>query len=161
MLKVSKLTDYGIGLMTCLARTEGDSPVNARDLAAEMRLPQPTVAKLLKALAGADLLVSTRGAAGGYALARPAEEISLAEMFEALEGPMAITACSSPGGERCDLEATCGLKPNWNWINREIEGTLRGISLRAMAGSVVTDLRTLDDIRDNSRDNSLDNEVTI
>ena len=90
-------------------------------------------------------------------MARPAAEITLAEMFEALEGPVAITACTSPEGQGCDLEATCGLKPNWSWINREILGTLRGISLQAMSGSVVSELRSLE----NKNVNNHDNEVTL
>ena len=143
MLKVSKLTDYGIGLMASLARQESAKPVTARDLAAETGLPLPTVSKLLKTLSGADLLNSTRGAAGGYALARRPEDISLAEMFEALEGPMALTECSGTDGGGCEIESTCGLKPNWSWINQELLKTLRGISLRAMAGSVIHELAPL------------------
>lgn len=155
MLKVSKLTDYGIGLMTCLARQDRDRPVTARDLAAEIGLPQPTVSKLLKTLAGAELLNSTRGAAGGYALARRPEQITLAEMFEALEGPMALTECASPVGCGCELEATCGLKPNWNWINQQLLQTLRGITLQNMTGSVARDLHALDTM------NQTNDEVAI
>ena len=143
MLKVSKLTDYGIGLMTCLARQDRGTPVTARDLAAEIGLPQPTVSKLLKTLAGAALLNSTRGAAGGYTLARRPGDITLAEMFEALEGPMALTECANTSGCACELERTCSLKPNWSWINQQLIRTLQGITLQNMAGSVARDLHTL------------------
>jgi FeS assembly SUF system regulator len=145
MLKVSKLTDYGVGLMTCLARRDSRDPITARDLAAESGLPLPTVSKLLKTLAGADLLNSTRGAAGGYALARRPAEITLIDMFEALEGPMALTECANTEGCGCEIEATCGLKTNWNWINQQLLRTLRGITLQNMTGSVARELHTLSD----------------
>ena len=144
MIKVSKLTDYGIGLMTCLARRKTTEPVTARELAQIMGLPLPTVSKLLKTLNGGDLLVSTRGAAGGYVLARPPLQISLVDMVEVLEGPMALTECSGASGCVCELEAACGLKANWNWINQQLLNTLQGITLQNMAGSVARDLRTLD-----------------
>lgn len=144
MLKVSKLTDYGIGLMTCLARRGGVEPVTARELSAVMGLPLPTVSKLLKLLGGEGLLVSTRGAAGGYALSRTPEQITLVDMVEALDGPMALTECSGSSECACELEAACGLKANWNWINRQLLGTLRGITLQNMAGSVARDLRALE-----------------
>lgn len=140
MLKVSKMTDYGIGLMTCLARKESMEPVTARGLARDMGLPLPTVSKVLKLLTGGSLLVSTRGANGGYSLARATDRISLAEMFEALEGPVAITDCVSSDGCGCELEATCGLKPNWNWINRQLMHTLENITLQQMSGSIARDL---------------------
>ena len=144
MLKVSKLTDYGIGLMTCIARRETDQPITARGLSNTMGVPLPTVSKLLKLLCGSDLLVSTRGAAGGYALARPADKISLVDMVEALEGSMALTECADNTGCTCELETTCGLKANWNWINQQLLNTLRGITLQNMTGSVARDLRTLE-----------------
>ncbi len=147
MLKVSKLTDYGIGLMTCLARRETGEPVTARGLSETMGVPLPTVSKLLKLLGGSDLLVSTRGAAGGYALARQPAQISLVDMVEALEGSMALTECTGNAGCACELEATCGLKANWTWINQQLLNTLRGISLQHMAGSVARDLRTLDNMQ--------------
>jgi len=129
--------------MTCLARRADTEAVPARDLAAEMGLAMPTVSKVLKLLSSSELLNSTRGAAGGYILARPATEITLAEMFEVLEGPMAVTECSHNSGCHCDLEETCGLKPNWNWINSQLLRTLQGITLQNMAGSVEAELHTM------------------
>lgn len=144
MLKVSRLTDYGIGLMVCLARSDCAEPVAARDLAATMGLPLPTVSKVLKLLSGGKLLDSTRGPSGGYALARHPAAISLAEMFEALEGPMAVTDCADTSGCNCELEVACGLKPNWNWINLQLLGTLRGITLQNMTGSIAKDRQLRD-----------------
>lgn len=144
MLKVSKLTDYGIGLMTCLARQSSDDPVTARGLSEVMGLPLPTVSKVLKLLSSGELLISTRGATGGYTLARRPDQISLADMFEVLEGPVSVTDCATNSGCACELETTCGLKANWNWINQQLLNTLRGISLQNMAGSVARDLRQLE-----------------
>ena len=144
MLKVSKLTDYGIGLMTSLARREDESLVAARELASASGLPLPTVSKLLKVLTSSELLVSTRGATGGYALARRPDQITLVDMIEAIEGPLALTECSGNEACVCELESSCGLKANWSWINRQLLNTLRGITLQNMAGSVARDLRTLE-----------------
>jgi FeS assembly SUF system regulator len=162
MLKVSKLTDYGIGLMTSLARRESPDPVTARELSEVMGLPLPTVSKLLKVLSGQGLLLSTRGASGGYALARTPEQITLVDMVEALDGPMALTECSGSAACACELEVACGLKANWNWINQQLLGTLRGITLQNMVGSVARDLRALDDprLRDN-RNNLVNNKVAF
>ena len=93
MIRLGRLTDYGIVLMSHLAATD-DGPHNARDLAAQTQLPLPAVSKLLKLLARAGLLTSSRGAKGGYALARPASEITVPQMIEALEGPIALTDCT-------------------------------------------------------------------
>ncbi len=144
MLKVSKLTDYGIGLMTCLARQSSTELFTARGLSEQMGVPLPTVSKVLKLLTGGQLLISTRGATGGYALARRPEQITLADMFEALEGPVSVTDCATNTGCGCELESTCGLKANWAWINQQLLGTLSGISLQNMAGSVARDLRQLE-----------------
>jgi len=143
MLKVSKLADYGIGLMTCLARDHAGKTVTARGMSVSMSLPLPTVSKVLKQLAGAGLLVSTRGASGGYALARIPDQISLVQMLEVFEGPMSVTECSSDHGCACELEVTCGLKANWSWINRQLLNTLAGITLQHMAGSVPAGLQPL------------------
>src|SRR5260370_37804735 len=107
MIRMNKLTDYGIVLLTHLAR-EGNSPIHsARDLAESSHLPAPTVNKLLKKLSQARLLTSQRGVNGGYTLARDPAEISVAEAISALEGPIAITACSSSGVGLCSLQQIC------------------------------------------------------
>lgn len=146
MLRVSKMTDYAIVLMTCLARREATEMVAARDLASTMGLPQPTVSKLLKMLTQGELLTSTRGVSGGYALARKPEDISLVEMIEAIEGPLSMTDCSSEGNCDCDIQPACGLRANWTYINGQLMSTLRGITLRGMTGSVAQDLKTMNQV---------------
>jgi FeS assembly SUF system regulator len=135
MIRVAKLTDYGIALMTRLAQEPAGS-VTARDLAEALGLPLPTVSKLLKLLARQELLHSQRGAKGGYTLARPAEAITLAELVGALEGPVAVTECASETGCTCGLEPTCDVRENWGWINRQVMSALEGVTLRQMAGSL-------------------------
>ncbi len=95
MVRLGKLTDYGLVLMTCIARTQGVPLRTARDLARESKLPISTVSKLLKELLQSGLLISHRGTKGGYVLAREPRNISVLEMIAAIEGPMALTECST------------------------------------------------------------------
>ena len=95
MIRLAKLTDYGLVLMTIIARGHGAPVHTARDLAAESRLPLPTVSKVLKQLLQSELLVSHRGIKGGYSLAKEPAEISLAEIISSIEGPIALTECST------------------------------------------------------------------
>jgi FeS assembly SUF system regulator len=127
MLRMSKLTDYGTMVLAELA-TNGRSLSTASQVADATHLAQPTVSKLLKSLAHSGLVVSTRGVQGGYALARPANDISAAEILDALEGPVALTDCSSSGGS-CELESFCRVGTAWQRINHSIRKALEGISL--------------------------------
>ncbi|HUM01799.1 MAG TPA: SUF system Fe-S cluster assembly regulator [Thermoanaerobaculia bacterium] len=127
---MAKLTDYGIVLLTQFAARQDVSPMTARELAALAKLPQPTVGKLLKQLSHNGLLSSLRGTKGGYSLARPAREISVAQIIEALEGPMALTECQAPGV--CEQERFCSVKPNWLVINRTVRDALAGVTLADM-----------------------------
>jgi len=132
MLRITKQTDYGIVLMTFFAVDKARKVHNARDVARDANLPLPTVSKILKALARAELLVSHRGVKGGYSLARPPEEISVEEIITALEGPIAITeCCDQPCG--CDIEPSCPVRVNWRRINDAVLDALRGIRLTEMA----------------------------
>ena len=127
MLRMSKLTDYGTLVLAQLAANESDL-TSAVQLSDTTHIAQPTVSKLLKSLARAGLVVSQRGAMGGYALARPPEHISAAEIIDALEGPVAITECSSIDGA-CDLEQFCRVGRAWQMINRSIRVALQAVSL--------------------------------
>ncbi|HRQ66098.1 MAG TPA: SUF system Fe-S cluster assembly regulator [Xanthomonadaceae bacterium] len=127
MLRVSKLTDYATVVMTCLG-SRPEEVLSAADVAEQVRLELPTVSKLLKQLAGAGLLDSFRGARGGYRLARPPEAISVAEIVEAMEGPIAMTECGVHSG-LCDHEGHCNVRGNWQLISRAVETALRGVSV--------------------------------
>ncbi|SRR5690606_7151454 len=127
MLRMSKLTDYGTVVLAQLAARR-DGLTTAAELAEATHLGQPTVSKLLKSLAQAGLVVSARGVRGGYALARPPTEITAAQIIDALEGPVAITACSSAHG-LCDLESVCRVGTAWQRINVSIRSALQRVTL--------------------------------
>ena len=133
MLRMSRLTDYGIVLLTHLAAAPDDAVHNARELAERARLPMPVVSKILKHLAREGFLHSQRGAKGGYALARSPEEISVAAVIDALEGPIALTDCSTHPGA-CDREASCVTRAPWQRINRVVRQSLEGVRLADLVG---------------------------
>ncbi len=128
MVRMSKLTDYAIVLLTHLATEEGDAPHNAREVAARVHLPFPVVSKILKALARAGLLASHRGAKGGYALARPPEDISVAEAIRAMEGPIALIECAAGPGT-CQQESTCEIRSPWQRVNDLIREHLEQVPI--------------------------------
>ncbi len=127
MLKISKLTDYGTVILAELAAT-GDRVASASELAAKTGIGAPTVSKILKALSRAELVCSTRGASGGYRLARAPGDISAADIIDALEGPVSITDCSSDH-RNCDFESTCNVGSAWQRINIAIRRALDDVSL--------------------------------
>ena len=132
MIRLSRITDYGIVLMVQLARVEDDAARNARHLAAETDLPVPVVSKVLKSLAREGLLASQRGSKGGYALARPPEDISVPEMISALEGPISLTACAAHPST-CSQESSCDVREPWQQINAAVHEALSRISLADLA----------------------------
>lgn len=135
VIRLSKLADYGIVIMTHMARGP-ERQQTAPEIAAQSHLPLPMASKILKGLVHGGLLVSHRGAKGGYGLARPAREISVADVIVALEGPIALTACIEHGPGECDIEAMCPARANWRRINDAIREALEGITLMEMAHSV-------------------------
>jgi len=132
MIRITKQSDYGIVLMARFAADPGRPLHNARDLAQETGIPLPTVSKILKGLAREGLLVSHRGVKGGYALARPAAEISVAQIIGAIEGPIAITECLDDTVADCGIESSCPVRANWARINRAVRESLEGIPLTEM-----------------------------
>ena len=127
VLRISRLTDYGTVLLAHLAG-DHDSVCSAADVAAATGIAAPTVSKLLKSLAHADLVTSTRGANGGYQLARDPRLISAADVIDALEGPVSITECSS-ADSHCDYEEVCCVGSSWKRINIAIRHALDEVSL--------------------------------
>lgn len=134
MLRISKLTDYGVVLATRMAGSGLDRRHHARDLALSTGLSEPTVSKVLKRLAQHGVLESQRGARGGYRLAAAPEAISVAEVITALEGPIAVTECASEelAGE-CELEDRCEVRAPWQKISAAVSRALAEISLADMA----------------------------
>jgi FeS assembly SUF system regulator len=129
VIRLAKLTDYGLVLMTIIAKGHGASVHTARDLAAQSHLPLPTVSKLLKQLLQSGLLVSHRGIKGGYSLIKEPAEISLAEVVTAIEGPIALTECSTDVTGLCDLEQSCPIKRNQRVISQVVRGALEKVTL--------------------------------
>jgi FeS assembly SUF system regulator len=131
MLRMSKLTDYGLVVLTHMALDGAPTVRTALELARASRVPVPTVAKILKELCRSGLVTSHRGRRGGYSLSRPASEISVASVVEALEGPVALTECSTEVGG-CSLEPVCLAKSHWGPISRAIQRTLQKLPLSAL-----------------------------
>jgi FeS assembly SUF system regulator len=129
MLRMTRLTDYAIMLLGQFAVDPGQR--SARDLALQTHLPLPSVSKVLKLLARKGLLVAHRGVKGGFSLARDAEDITVAEVLRALEGPIGLTECSTVPGH-CDFEPHCRVGGAWRRINHAVESALEEISLAEM-----------------------------
>lgn len=130
MLRLTKITDYGILLLTHMA-SEQDRLFASNDLSLATRIPSPTVSKVLQALLGAGVLESIRGAKGGYRLARPASEISVREIINCFEGHIALTECNLDEGE-CEQLPFCTTSNNWKRINEAVRDALGSISLKDM-----------------------------
>lgn len=135
MLRMTKQADYGIVLLTRMACEEGRR-FAAPELAEETHLPLPTVSKILKVLSRSGVLDSTRGVKGGYCLARPPEAINVAEMIEALEGPIAFTECIEDSPGSCSQESSCNIRGNWQLINETVRGALECISLADLTAPI-------------------------
>lgn len=132
MIRISRLTDYGIVLLTHMA-THPDQVHTANEAAAEAHLPLPTVSKLLRLLTREGLLASHRGVNGGYGLARRPAEVTVAEIVAKLEGPIAITACAAPAASDCAHETLCPVRGHWNLINLAVRQALESITLADLA----------------------------
>jgi FeS assembly SUF system regulator len=134
MLRISKLCDYAIVLLTHFAQ-DSEPPVwAARDVAAAARIPLPTVSKLLKSLSRAGLLVSQRGVRGGYRLARSPDEISIADVIAAIDGPLALTECAEGLEGLCGIEKLCPARRSSGLINQTVREALGGLKLSEMVG---------------------------
>jgi len=131
MLRVSKLADYGTIVMASMAR-EPQRIHSASDVAMRIGLAAPTVSKILKTLARNGLVVSLRGAKGGYRLARPAAEISVAQIIGAMDGPIGMTQCSTRPG-LCPQESACTVRANWQSINHIVLDALQRVTLEQMS----------------------------
>jgi FeS assembly SUF system regulator len=131
-MRLSNMADYGVVVMSAAARHCGSSRVSATDLAAETGIALPTVQKLVSMMSKAGLLRSARGTGGGIMLARPAAAITLADIIEAVEGPIAMTACVDIGSHNCVMEGTCRVQPHWSVVNAVVRGALAGVSLTSL-----------------------------
>ena len=132
MIRLTRISDYGIVLMTQLAARGDHTPRNARQVATAARLPLPVVRKILKVLTREGLLASHRGSKGGYSLARSPEQISAAEMISALDGPIGLTECAVHPGQ-CEQEPSCHVREPWKRINAVVHHALNSVTLAELA----------------------------
>ena len=133
-MRLSHLADYAVVLMTAAARYPAGARLSATELSGDTGVPLPTAQKLMGQLATAGLLTSVRGAGGGFTLSRPADAISLADIVEAVEGPIAMTVCSGQEGvSDCALDAHCRVKPHMGIVGNAVRGALGAVSLTELA----------------------------
>lgn len=128
MIRLTNLADYAVVLMVEVARS--DVRVNAQSLAEASRMPVTTVSKILNALSRADLLTSHRGLKGGFSLTRGTDTISLADIVEAIDGPIALTNCSDTSSNDCCYDSFCQVRPHWQHINTAIRTALDTVKLK-------------------------------
>ncbi len=131
MIRLSRLTDYAITLLSYVGN-EGDVLWTAPGLAEKSGLPMPTVAKILKVLAKSGLVTAQRGASGGYKLTKSPAHISVAEIIEAMDGPIAITKCAHGSLQKCAIKNFCAMSNGWNKINGAVRDALSDVSLAEM-----------------------------
>ncbi|MBY0284535.1 MAG: SUF system Fe-S cluster assembly regulator [Sphingomonas sp.] len=137
-MRLSSLADYAVVMMSAAARHCGVSGrLNATLLSEETGIPLPTVQKLVSRLSSAGLIESARGTGGGFRLSRPPASISLADIIEAVEGPIAMTACVDEGRHDCLIEEDCRVKPHWNAVNGAVRGALAHVSLASLSAEPI------------------------
>ena len=133
MFRLSKLTDYAVVVLVRLAEVDGVQ--TSPGVAQATGVPEPTVAKVLKALAASGLVASQRGARGGYRLMRPLTAIAVADVITAIDGPIAMTACVEGSGASCEASCSCPVRGRWDAVNDAVRDALSGITLADMAPS--------------------------
>jgi FeS assembly SUF system regulator len=140
MIKISRMADYA--LLVTFKMRGFDELITLNRLCELTNLPQPTIRKLMRALTQSNIVKSVRGSHGGYKLCNRSSQISIAEVIEAIDGPIALTECAKSDGGDCQIASTCELKENWNIVNRLISNALRNVTLDAM-GSMPLDVEKL------------------
>jgi Rrf2 family protein len=130
-VRITTLAEYGVISALHLARRITEGPVTGRDLAAREQLPVDYVEQILLRLRRAGIVTSTRGARGGYALARPAEEISVRDVIAASELTTFDLHCSTHpvGEERCSAAHNCSIRPVWMLLQQKIDDVLESVRL--------------------------------
>ncbi len=134
MFKVNKLTDYATVLLIEIARS--NAVRSSQQVSERTGIPLPTVAKIMKSLARSGLVASQRGAGGGYTLGRAPREITVADVIQAVEGPIALTACADTSDEHCGIETVCPVQGKWNKVNRAVRAALSEVTLADMVEDV-------------------------
>ena len=142
MLRMGKMTDYATVVLASLAH-ECAAARAAGDIADRTRLSRPTVSKVLKGLQRAGMVISSRGAQGGYRLARRPDQITAAQILDVFEGPIAITECSGASSQ-CGIERQSRVSGAWQRVNAAIRHALEDVTLHQLAGLDAAELRVSD-----------------
>jgi FeS assembly SUF system regulator len=132
-MRLTSLADYAVVMMAAAARHSDGARLSATCLSEETGVPLPTAQKLMGRLTHAGLLSSARGTGGGFRLTRDASQISLADIVEAVEGPIAMTTCADDLNNDCALDGQCRVKPHLVAVNGAFRGALKGVSLASLA----------------------------
>lgn len=133
MLKITRMADYAVVILVSMATDAGRDRFSASMLSVRTRLPEPTVAKVLKRLSAENIIESTRGAGGGYKLSRTPDAIAVCDIIAAVDGPIALTACANDDENlACDYGSVCAVKGRWNKVNDAVKTALKEITLRDM-----------------------------
>jgi Rrf2 family protein len=134
-MRLTSLADYAVVMMAAAARHGAGARLTAACLAEETGVPLPTAQKLMGRLASAGLLSSARGTGGGFSLAREASGITLADIIEAVEGPISMVTCADDDRNDCALDQHCRVKPHLVAVNGAFRGALQGVSLSQLASA--------------------------
>lgn len=142
MIKLAKLTDYAVVILSAMAESEG-TLLSAVQLADRTSLPEPTVSKVLKLLARSGIITSVRGAHGGYRLTDIPADITVLDIIEAIEGAVALTACIEGSQESCAIVNMCGVKGRWDIVNTAVKTALENVTLHDMTSCRTIGIHTL------------------
>lgn len=135
MIKMSNLADYAVELMCCIA-LKPDKIHSSVGLADLTQIHLPTVSKILGTMVRADFLTSHRGLNGGFSMAVLADAISIADIIEAVDGPVQLTNCLGDSPSDCDRISSCGTRSQWYRINEAVKDALGSVLLSHMIESV-------------------------
>jgi len=127
-MKVTRKSDYGLRALFTLAKFHSDQPVSIGQIAAEHRIPDPFLEKIMQELREAGLIEATHGRSGGYLLKRRPSQISVWEVVQALDGPIALVNCLDPS-LKCAIEDGCPTSSLWTLINERFEQCLKELTL--------------------------------
>ena len=133
-LQISRKIEYGLRAMVFLAAQPPEQVVPFREIAVRMEVPQEFLAKILKILVGSRLVKSARGARGGYRLGRPAREISMLDVIEAVEGPIKVNVCQD-SHDACKLSRACTMYGVWKLGQQRMLEVYRAATLDKLAMS--------------------------
>jgi Rrf2 family protein len=134
-MQITRQADYAVRAMVYLAQLGPEQRASTSHIAQEKQIPPSFLAKIVSQLSVAGLLQTSRGARGGVSLARPAEDISLLDVVEAIDGPILLNDCVAGNGS-CTFGDSCPMKPVWCEAQKELVGRLDNTNFAQFNGNV-------------------------